>query len=208
MSRIKDKTGQRYGRLTVRKLHPERSGNRQAQWICLCDCSVSVIVCGYDLVSGSTVSCGCKRLDNARVAGFKHGRSKDPVYHVWQQMLDRCNNPNNASYEAYGGRGIKVCLRWQGPAGFENFIADMGERPNGSLLERKKNNRGYTPRNCEWASAVVQSNNTRRNRYVMFRGRKLTVAQLARHVNIPPSTLWHRLVKQGLSVKEAVNVRA
>ena len=79
-------------------------------------------------------------------------------------MLDRCRNPKNKMYSYYGERGITVCERWQGPAGFSNFIADMGERPAETSLDRTNNSRGYTPGNCRWATKGLQQFNQRINR--------------------------------------------
>jgi hypothetical protein len=75
-------------------------------------------------------------------------------------MNGRCTNPNNPRYEYYGGRGIAVCDRWRGS--FENFLADVGERPPGLTLERIDNNKGYEPGNVKWASWAEQALNKRR----------------------------------------------
>ena len=74
-------------------------------------------------------------------------------------MRARCNNPNHVVYDLYGGRGIRVCERWD--ASFEAFLADMGERPPGTSIDRIDNERGYGPDNCRWADAVTQRRNRR-----------------------------------------------
>lgn len=71
-------------------------------------------------------------------------------------MRARCNNPNHSYYYLYGGRGIKVCESWNK---FENFLADMGERPNNSTIDRIDNDLGYTPDNCVWATSIEQRQN-------------------------------------------------
>ena len=76
-------------------------------------------------------------------------------------MRNRCLNPKNISYKDYGGRGITVCKRWQGPQGFQNFLADMGERPRGKSIDRINANGNYEPGNCRWATKKVQANNKR-----------------------------------------------
>ncbi len=95
----------------------------------------------------------------SRIVG--ENRSKNPVYKVYHAMLDRCKNPNNKYYAYYGGRGIRVCKRWQGLYGFTHFMQDMGERPDGLTLERINNEKGYSPTNCMWATHSQQQYNQR-----------------------------------------------
>lgn len=85
-----------------------------------------------------------------------HGKSNSVEYTAWDSMLQRCTNKNSQSYFLYGGRGINVCDRW---LRFENFYFDMGDRPNGLTLERLKNDKGYYPENCVWATSLEQSHN-------------------------------------------------
>lgn len=88
-------------------------------------------------------------------------RTKHPLYKLYHAMRDRCINPNHKHYSYYGGRGIKVAKRWQGTDGFRNFLEDMGERPDGMTLERRDNSKGYSPKNCYWASKSRQQYNQR-----------------------------------------------
>lgn len=98
-------------------------------------------------------------------------RSQPPEYGVWQMMRQRCNNPNQPKYPRYGGRGIRVCDRWE--ESFADFIADMGPKPGpGYSLDRIDNNGNYEPSNCRWATAREQS----RNRSTSFELRGLTPA--------------------------------
>lgn len=71
-------------------------------------------------------------------------------------MIQRCTNPNASGYAGYGGKGIKVCERWRV---FSNFLADMGERPEGTSIDRVDSARGYEPSNCRWATNSVQMKN-------------------------------------------------
>lgn len=88
-----------------------------------------------------------------------------PTYYSWRAMKQRCLNPRNHNYPGYGGRGITVCKRW---LKFENFLADMGERPAGMTLDRRNNDKGYCKRNCRWESRKVQSNNQRVRKDAVF----------------------------------------
>lgn len=104
-------------------------------------------------------------------------------YMTWKSMRMRCTNPNDKRYARYGGRGIKVCERWQS---FKNFIADMGPRPSPEhSIERRDNDGDYSPVNCHWATAVEQANNVSRNRLLTFRGETMTLAQAVRVSGTP-----------------------
>jgi len=95
----------------------------------------------------------------AGVKNIRHGLEKHPLYHTWEAMRQRCNDPNAANYKNYGGRGISVCKRWND---FRKFIEDMGERPQGMTLDRINNDGNYTPKNCKWSTISEQNKNQRR----------------------------------------------
>lgn len=163
--------GTRYGRLEVIRGGERLRGSRA--YLCKCDCGVQKIVSTRDLRRGHSKSCGCRHAEGTQ---RKHGHALNgrpsPEYAAWAHMIARCNNPKNKHYRQYGGRGIKVCERW---LVFENFLADMGPRPAGRYsLERVKNHRGYYSRNCVWCpSQKVQMRNTRRNVYVLVKGKRM-----------------------------------
>ena len=81
------------------------------------------------------------------------------AYNTWKNMRQRCSNSNRPDYKYYGGRGIRVCARWDS---FAAFLIDMGEPPAGYSLDRRNNERGYSPKNCRWALRSTQMRNTRR----------------------------------------------
>lgn len=122
---------------------------------------------------------------------MKHGHrpasGASPTYNSWKAMHGRCRNKFN---RGYGGRGIRVCLRWKS---FVRFLADMGERPPGTSLERKRVNGNYTPLNCIWATEHAQQRNRRNNRKLTFEGRTLCVTDWATELGIDPRRLFNRL---------------
>lgn len=90
-----------------------------------------------------------------------HARQKSPTYQTWMSMRRRCSDPTNKSWKYYGARGVRVCDRW---AEFANFLADMGERPDGKTLDRIDPDGDYEPSNCRWATPLEQRHNQRRTR--------------------------------------------
>ena len=166
MPRLVDMTGMRVGRLVVL----ERAGvsnDRKATWRCQCDCGGEIVTVGKQLRDGTTSSCGCLRRENsaAMLTVHGHGRARggnrSPTFISWANMKQRCLDPKATSFPRYGAIGVVVCERW---ATFQNFLADMGERPPGTSLDRIDPTGNYEPGNCRWADAKTQALNTRKRR--------------------------------------------
>lgn len=174
----------RFGRLVI--LHHKSA----TDCVVMCDCGTGKVVRWSSLVSGRTKSCGCLRKEVTAKKNATHGQAWSPTWRVWHLMKQRCINPTATGYKNYGGRGIKVCERW---LAFENFLADMGRKPDGMTIERKDNNGNYEPENCVWADKQTQANNSRRS--VKYNGKSLK--QWAQETGIPYQTLISRMQKFG-----------
>jgi hypothetical protein len=162
--------GQRFGRLVTdaEVRLPVGSGRQmRLHYVCLCDCgAVTKPIMSSNLTSGRTMSCGCRHGEAVRENGLankRHGHScgqaLSPTYSSWRSMRHRCANPRSPDFPDYGGRGITVCERWRS---FDDFLADMGERPAGTTIDRAENDEGYRPGNCRWATPLEQRHNQRR----------------------------------------------
>lgn len=181
--------GDIYGRLTILRQaeRSETQGDNHRRVIAQCECGEVRNIMFSLLITGKTVSCGCYR----RTMNITHGLTGTRTYAIYRDMLTRCNNPNYREYHLYGGRGIKVCVRWT--ESFENFLADMGQPPDERMtLERERVNEGYGPGNCKWATQLEQANNKRNNVFIELNGRRMTIPQWSRETGIKSGTLHFR----------------
>lgn len=163
MSKLVDLTGQRFGRLVV--VGRSESKNRNSSWLCKCGCGNQTVVSAPNLKSGKTRTCGCGMVESTIKRSTKHGGANTKLYRVWSGMKARCSNPNNKSFDDYGGRGIKVCEEWQRDfSAFQKWALENGYK-EGLTIDRKDNDKGYLPDNCRWATIKEQNNNRRPRKY-------------------------------------------
>lgn len=130
---------------------------------------------------------------------YRHGMFGTPTYKSWSEMKSRCDHPERSTghYE-----NITYCERW---AKFENFFADMGERPKGTSLDRINTLGNYEPRNCRWADSFTQENNRTNNVFYNFDGETMTLSQIARKYNISRSNLANKIYLLKWDIETAVS---
>lgn len=132
------------------------------------------------------------------------------LYRIYQNMLQRCKNPNHSTWHYYGGRGISVCERWIGSKrgeGFANFLADLGDRPEGFTLERINTNGNYEPSNCCWASRKDQYRNRRSNVFIQWNGESKILKDWETETGIRSDVISRRLEK-GLPLDLALTMKS
>lgn len=182
-----DHVGKTFGRLLVISSDSPR---RKKKYLCRCECGVEKSILASSVVSGHTKSCGCLNTDTRRESKTTHGKSGTKTHSVWRSMIQRCTNKKDKAYGNYGGRGISVCKRW---GDYSNFIADMGEKPEGYAIDRIDNSKGYSPDNCRWVTRQENQNNMRSNRLIEFNGIVKTIAQWERFLGFRKNEIRTRL---------------
>lgn len=204
MGKFINEVGNTYGRLTVLEQGPsvKYSNKPVVMWVCKCVCGSIRVTSGGSLRYGSTRSCGCLSADTAVRVHTKHGHSRrsnsSKTYHTWESMLSRCTCKTDPRYTTYGGIGIDVCDKWRK---FENFLEDMGEKPEGLTLDRVDNNLGYSKENCRWATTMEQVLNRRCSIWVVRGGVRKVLKHWCLELSLNYSRAL-RMVKEGTDPNE------
>lgn len=194
--------GQKFARLLVISWD-EANTTKASRFNCLCDCGKIKSCRAAELKSGSTVSCGCYRIEHLLKSCKTHGMSNRGIYEIWKGMRQRCLNPKNPNYKYYGGRGITICSRWNN---FANFSADMGRRPSPKhSMERIDNNKNYEKSNCRWATSTEQCGNRRTSRLLSYHGRTQPMCAWQKELGFSRHLIQQRL-KRGWTIEQTFEI--
>lgn len=202
---LKDIVGKKFGRLVVVEFDGIRS--RHYYWKCKCECGNQSVVDGGKLKSGHTQSCGCLLNERRIESHLKHGQNRKslttPEYTAWQSMKQRCNDTASKSYHRYGGRGIKICERWND---FSSFFEDMGSRPSiKHSIERIEVDGNYEPNNCKWATAKEQSRNKTNTIFVEYQGIRVNLKGICEQLGKTYHTVWQRIFRLEWDIDRAID---
>lgn len=186
----KELAGLVFGRYTVISWIT-RSKNGTSKWLCRCECGTEKVIFATALLDGTTKSCGCLSREQAgkrlTTHGQTRGKQRSGAYISWDRMKQRCNTKSN---KHYGGKGVSYCKKWES---FENFLLDMGERPDGMTLDRIDPRGNYEPANCRWATHEQQAGNKTNNRVVEYEGKTYNLTELCRMLGVPTALVFKRI---------------
>ena len=158
-----DRIGQVFGRLTVVAV-----SSRAGHLTCKCECGKVKDIASNNLYKGTTRSCGCLAVELSSKRLSTHGQKGSPTWSSWQAMKSRCLDPANVAFSRYGGKGVTIDPKWYE---YEGFLEDMGERPEGTSLDRFPDVSGnYCKLNCRWATDKQQARNKSSSRTVLLNG--------------------------------------
>ena len=178
--------GKKHNKLTILE-HFKKGKNNSNYFRCLCECGRIADIRANHLFNDNQQTCGRthKKYEDSQIG--------EKLYNTWNRMVDRCNNPKNHKYYAYGGRGIKVCNEWQNNYDtFYKWAIEKGYRV-GLWIERIDNDGNYCPENCRWATRKEQMRNTRRNNFIKYNGEIKTLAEWCEVLSLPYATVNTRL---------------
>lgn len=190
-------TGLRFGKLLVESKSESRGKHGEVLWNCRCDCGNERLTIAGNLKAGTALSCGCTSYETRKL----HGMTNSTTFKSWDSMKQRCLNAKAPDYPRYGARGISICSEWL--KSFNNFLNDMGERPDGTSLDRKDVNGNYEPSNCRWATRSQQQRNKTTSIILEWNGVRKCSADWADEVGISSKIICAR-ISAGRSVEDAL----
>ena len=165
MGKIKDLTGQKFGRLTVIQ-YVGMGNNHYAKWKCKCDCGNECVVTTDVLKRKGNHSCGCLAKEHLAEMSRKnvtHGMTGSRLLGCYKNMISRCYREKDIHYNAYGKRGIIVCEEWKNnKCSFISWALSHGY-DDSLTLDRIDVNGNYEPSNCRWIPMSEQYKNKQSN---------------------------------------------
>jgi hypothetical protein len=209
--RLNIQTGTRFGRLTVvQEAEPyvTPGGSQVRKFFCTCDCGGETAVTLTKLRNGHTKSCGCLRVETTRKSFTTHGHcsagDQSAYYDLWctikSKVVSRCHKSAKACLH------ISMYQPWVDDftVFYSYLIENLGPRPSGHSLDRINTWGNYEPGNVRWATARQQAQNTRRSRYITYKGETRVLSEWARLAGISPSALYGRVVQHGWPMEKAM----
>lgn len=207
IKRTNNLIGQRFGKLVVVGLDDKVT--RKTYWICQCDCGNIKSVRSDSLQCGAIKSCGCLKKAQDKInltANHSHKQSGTRIYHTWQGIKRRCENPNDARYLRYGGRGIKVCDEWKHSfEAFWEWALKNGYKDN-LTIDRINNDGDYCPDNCRWADTETQCNNRESNIKIKIGNTTKSLLEWCKIFDVDYSAVHARYERNGfISIDDLFN---
>lgn len=160
-----DISGKKFGRLTAIQPSCKETKSHDKYWEFRCDCGKMMTAFRGSVVNGKTKSCGCLQAEKSCKQGkknVKHGMQPLRLYHIWNNMKQRCKSPKHHAYKDYGMRGISVCEEWKNDFGaFREWALSNGYTES-LTIDRIDVNGDYEPANCRWVDMNGQMQNQRK----------------------------------------------
>lgn len=202
--KIKDISGQKFGRLTA--LYHLHNTKGRTKWLCVCECGNLKWVSITHLRGGATKSCGCYNKEQCKMKFTKHGKRYDRLWNIWEHIKQRCYNINNKNYKDYGGRGIAVCDEWRNDfQAFYDWAINNGYDDT-LTIDRINVNGNYEPNNCRWVPNKQQARNRRNNRTFTINGETHCLSEWCEVLNLKRSTVFNRVNTLGWSIERALEL--
>lgn len=192
--------GMRFGMLEVIE-RAENSKHGESRWVCRCDCGNTITLTQRQIKEKTKDNCGCVKRKHFNAT---HGCSNTRLYNTWALMIERCERPTNRAYKYYGQRGITVCKEWHDFLEFKAW-ADATKPNDDYTLDRKDNNKGYSPDNCRWVDKKTQANNRRSNVEIEYKGETHSLTEWCERIGFDYKRVHNRMYKLGWSFEKAIS---
>lgn len=203
MGTFRDLTGKVFGKLTVIK-RVFRTDKGGTWWECKCECGNTVIKDSQSLLRGNKNKkhCGCVK-PQCQIKGLSTHR----LFHIWDKMIRRCYNLSDKDYCIYGARGIRVCQEWRDNfLSFYNWAVHREDYDDNLSIDRINNNGDYEPNNCRWIDVSTQACNRRTSHYIYYNGKKYSVYELAKELDINPERFYYQVIIRGNNIDDVIKM--